>query len=489
MKKVSMTRAGTLPELLSLAVAAHSARPAFASPGSAPVTFANLARRAGAVSRALAARGAGPGRILGLLSPNRPEWAVAFFGILGTGAAVLPLDPHLTSEELANSLVQFGVSDVLVDLGLAPSLRALPGVTVLPLEPVGGGKGPLPDSRPGDLAVLIASSGTMGRPKGVMLSHANLVANLDQFLQSLPVGPEDAFLALLPLHHAFPLMGTLLASMASGGRVVIPDSMRPPAILQAMVDGRVSFGLFVPGVLRLMVKAAERAGGAKAFGPALRATVVGGAPCPLATLEGCARLDLPVLQGYGMSEASPVISLNTFEANRPGTVGRPVPGMEVRIGGAGEGEIRVKGPNVMMGYYRDPARTAEVLRDGWLSTGDVGALGAGGFLSIRGRAKNVIISESGKNVYPEEIEAELAKSELLGEYCVLGRFVDGSERIVAVVVPQKPASREVLEAEVKARCQPLAEYKHVQDVVVWEGDLPRTAAGKVRVAAVKEKLT
>ncbi len=483
-----MSPAKTLPELLSLATETHAARPAFASPGSAPVTFGDLALRAGAVSRALAARGAGPGRILGLLSPNRPEWAVAFFGTLGAGAAVLPLDPHLGAGELANALAQFGVSEVLADEAIVPLLEGLPGISALPLEPSGGGKGNLPEGRPGDLAVLIASSGTTGKPKGVMLSHANLLANLDQFRECLPVGPEDAFLALLPLHHAFPLMGTLLASMASGGRVVIPDGMRPPAILQAMAGERVSFGLFVPGVLRLMAKAAERAGGAKVFGPALRAMVVGGAPCPLATLEACERLGLPVLEGYGMSEASPVIAMNTFAANRPGTVGRPVPGLEVRIAGDREGDIQVKGPNVMMGYYRDAARTDEVLRDGWLSTGDIGALDAEGFLTIRGRAKNVIISESGKNVYPEEIEAELAKSELIKECCVLGRVVDGTERIVSVVVPREPTSREVLETEVRARCAALAEYKRVQEVRVWEGELPKTAAGKVRVAAVKEKL-
>ena len=464
---------GTLPALLTETAHRHGDRPFLVPPQGDPVTFGAVVRRAEAVSRALVAQGVRPGEIVGLRSPNRPEWAVAFFGILGAGASVLPLDPHLTTGELANALAQFGCRRVLSEEVLEPSGGA--GVT---LPPVGSG----------DLAVLIASSGTTGKPKGVMLSHANLLANLAQFRGAIPIGPDDAFLAYLPLHHVFPLLGGLLAAVACGGRTLFVDGMRPPALVQAMVAGGASYALVVPGVLRLLARLVEREGGPAALGPALKAVIVGGAPCPLATLEACERLGLPVLQGYGMSETSPVISLNTFEANRPGTVGRPVPGLEVRIEGSGEGEIRVKGPNVMMGYYGDPARTAEVLRDGWLSTGDVGALDAEGFLSIRGRAKNVIISESGKNVYPEEIEAELAKSELLKECCVLGRVVDGSERIVAVVVPQAPMPQAALEAEVKARCAALAEYKRVQEVRVWEGELPKTAAGKVKVAAVREAL-
>ncbi len=461
----------TLTELLRDAAALHAERTALAGPAGPSITFGQLAQRAEAVSKAL---GPSSGEVIGLLSPNRPEWAVAFFGILGSGAAVLPLDPHLTPEELANARAQFGCRRIL---GLD-----------LPLEPSGDKGGKLPKARPGDLAVLIASSGTTGKPKGVMLSHANLLANLGQFRAVMPLGPEDAFLGLLPLHHAFPLMGCLLAAVSCGGRLVFPEAPKPAAILQAISNGGVSHALFVPGLLRLMLKVVEKAGGPAALGPAFRVAVVGGAPCPPAVLEAAAALGVKALQGYGMSEASPVISLNTFEADRPGSAGLPVPGPELRIEGTGEGELLVRGPNVMMGYWQDAERTAETLQDGWLRTGDIAARDADGFLWIRGRSKNVIISESGKNVYPEEIEAELVKSERFREVCVLGRVVDGSERIVAVVIPHQPMTLEEARAEAAARGASLAEFKRIQDVVLWEGELPKTASGKVKIAAVREGL-
>ena len=322
-----MSAVSTLSGLLLASASEHGGRTVLSPSPGLPVSFAELVRRSEGVSRALLARGVQPGEIVGLLSANRPEWVVAFFGILGAGASVLPLDPHLQPAELENALGQFDCRRVLSERPLE-----VPGVQSLPLEPSGGRPGNLPSCRPDQLAVLIASSGTTGRPKGVMLSHANLLANLRQFRQAFEICPQDAFLALLPLHHAFPLLGSLLASVSCGGSVVFPEGMRPPAIFQAMQSGRVSFALFVPGVLRLMAKAAERTG-ASAFGTALRSLIVGGAPCPLSTLDTCAQLGLPVLQGYGMSEASPVIAVNTFQANRPGTVGRPVPGVEVRIEG------------------------------------------------------------------------------------------------------------------------------------------------------------
>ncbi len=463
----------TLSQLLASSTSLHGERTALVGPSGPSITFDQLARRAEAVSLAL---GPSRGEVIGLKSPNCPEWAVAFFGILGSGAAVLPLDPHLTPEELANAREQFGCKRIL---GLD-----------LPLEPAAAGKegGSLPAASAADLAVLIASSGTTGKPKGVMLSHANLLANLGQFRALFPLGPEDAFLGLLPLHHAFPLMGCLLASVSCGGRLVFPEGLRPPVLLQTISNGGVSHALFVPGLLRLILKTVEKAGGPGALGPAFRTAVVGGAPCPPALLQAAETLGVKVLQGYGMSEASPVITLNTFEANRPGSVGRAVPGLEMRIEGTGEGELLVRGPNVMMGYWQDEARTAEALQDGWLRTGDIAVRDPDGYLWIRGRSKNVIISESGKNVYPEEIEAELAKSELFRESCVLGMQTDGSERIVAVVVPLQPMTPEQARAEVTARCATLAEFKRVQDVVVWEKELPKTASGKVKITAVREAL-
>ena len=196
---------------------------------------------------------------------------------------------------------------------------------------------------PSDLAVLIASSGTTGKPKGVMLSHANLLANLGQFRVRFPIGPEDAFLGLLPLHHAFPLMGCLLAGVSCGGRLVFPESLRPPALLETISNGGVSHALLVPGLLRLILKTVEKAGGAAALGPAFKMAVVGGAPCPAA--GGRLRPGREGHPGCGMSEASPVIALHTT-ANRPGAGRR----CRTWAGIEGiEGEILVRGPNVM-GY-------------------------------------------------------------------------------------------------------------------------------------------
>ncbi len=215
-------------------------------------------------------------------------------------------------------------------------------------------------------------------------------------------------------------------------------------------------------------------------------------------------IGIPMLQGYGLSEASPVVSSNILAEHAVGSVGRPLPGVELRIepldGHSGPaGEILVRGPNVMAGYFEDEAATDEALRDGWLHTGDIGSVDRRGYLYVVGRIKDVIIGQAGKNVYPAEIEAELENCPLVREACVIGvpagdTAADGEE-VVALIVPQEelvPAdadqARQLLAEEIRQACQALAQYKRPKLMAIWPGEFPRTTTMKLRKFAIRKRL-
>jgi long-chain acyl-CoA synthetase len=239
------------------------------------------------------------------------------------------------------------------------------------------------------------------------------------------------------------------------------------------------------------------------FGGRLRVFYVGGAPLDLDVAEYFVRIGISVYQGYGLTETSPIVAMNAPGANRLGSVGRPLPDVEVRIdtdvvAPSGEGAVLVRGPNVMLGYHRDPEATrATIDDDGWLDTGDLGHSDADGFLWITGRSKNVIVLANGKNVQPEEVEHVLEQSSLVREVCVLGRaatggLADGSEEVHAVVVPTDDAKasrtgeelQALMQAEVHSLTERLATYKHPRTITVWTHELPKTATRKVRRSEV-----
>ncbi|MGH7351394.1 MAG: AMP-dependent synthetase/ligase, partial [Candidatus Methylomirabilales bacterium] len=408
-----------------------------------------------------------PGDRVALLAENRPEWCVAYLGIVAAGATAVPLDVQLGGQELEN-LLHHSESRVIVvseaELGkVQPIIARLPSrPQVILLDekaPTGAHtlaeilqsspKGPLPPVPSESTASILYTSGTTGSPKGVILTHRNLVANSSGVRALGFCGPEDNLLALLPLHHVYAFMITFVTPLLTGARVTFLQSLKPPDLLQCMRETGVSILVGVPQLLTLLhrgifqeVQKRPRplrllfglllglAGAVQAylqrnpgpllfpqihrrFGGRLRLISSGGAKLDPAVGRDLHRLGFPVLEGYGLTETSPVVTFNPPQKPRFRSVGVPLPDVQVRImdpGPDGVGEIAIQGPNVMQCYFKDPKETAKSFRDGWFLSGDLGYLDAEGYLYITGRRKEVIVLSTGKNIYPEEVEAHFRKS-------------------------------------------------------------------------------
>jgi long-chain acyl-CoA synthetase len=391
-----------------------------------------------------------------------------------------------------------------------------------------------------EVAVIVYTSGTTGRPKGVMLTFGNLLFQVQSFQRQFEPAPGERYLSILPLHHLFALTGGFLGVLYSGGTVCYTTSLYPQDIVQCLRQRQITTMLAVPLFLSLLKHSLERQmqrqsragrlayrctmalapimpwrGGRRAlflplhrqFGGKLRMFICGGAPLEATVARFFDRLGVLVLPGYGLTETSPVISVNTVRAHRPGSVGRPLAGVEVRIDAQdseGTGEILTRGPHVMRGYYNQPELTRTVLdADGWLHTGDLGRLDQDGFLCITGRLKNLIVLGGGKKVQPEEVEAVLERAGSVHEVCVMGRLVRhglqaGSEEVCAVVVPcetlrQRYAGQPDLIAEaITEECirlgRELAPYKRPTRIVIHQGELPKTTSRKVQRRVVQQWL-
>ncbi len=548
-----------LPQLLDFAAAAYGASPFLLrhdGTGWKASSFEACARAMHAFTALLEREGVKPGDRVAIQAENRPEWGLAYLAILEAGAVAVPLDAQLREHEVGEILATAGARRCVVSEGQRPVLEAvrrerLPELSLVSLEDAsdlpswGEAQGAFPDERPrparaepDDLAVVIFTSGTTGRPKGVMLSHRNLLSNVEMVARVFEFGPADRLLSVLPLHHTFESTGGFLCPMRVGASVAYARGLASRELREDMASSGATLFVAVPllyekllgaihrgigerplparllartllGFSRaLRVAAGVRAGRAllrplreKAGLGSLRLFVCGAAPLAPEVFWGLMDLGLPVLEGYGLTETSPVACANRPPRPNPGGVGWPMPGVEVRIvdpDAEGNGEILVRGPNVMLGYYGDPQGTAEVLRDGWFSTGDLGRILPDGRLRLTGRIKNMIATAAGKKIYPEEIEVHLANSPFVLEVVVAGgRDARGErEEVHAHIFPDLPAieahAREagatcddayveaLLRAEVERRGAVLAPYKRVKRVFVRKEEFVKTTTGKIR---------
>lgn len=520
--------------------------------------YHQIHRMAEALARSLVGHGIAKGDRIGLMAESRPEWGIAYLGIVGSGAIAVPLDTQLTDGEVANLLRHAEVKFVLSSGKQVPRLRPIcaglsPAPRLASLDAEGAREGVLafadlaadrpraaeglPEVGPEDVASILYTSGTTGTPKGVMLSHRNLVSNGASIWEHGLCRPSDNILALLPLHHAYAFQANFLVPLYCGARVTYLASLKGPDILRCMQETGVTVLVGVPQLFAMlhraildeakrqpfpirslfsaMLRASRAIGRAtgwnagrplfgkihRRFGGRLRLLVSGGArldPAIAADFEG---LGFPVREGYGLTETSPVATFNPMDRPKLGTVGKPIPGVEVRIVGPnarGEGEIAVRGENVMLGYYRDPEATRDAIRDGWLNTGDLGFLDAEGYLTITGRAKEVIVLSSGKNVYPEEVEAQYGRSPFIKEVCVLGVAEPGShgatERLHALVLPDHAYFRsrgmanfyEMIRWDMENLSRDLPGYKRPTGLTILKEPLPRTRLGKIQRHLVAE---
>lgn len=480
-----------------------------------PLTYGEYLQRVIHLSAGLEATGVSSGDRVLLLSENRPEWAIADYALLSLGAIVVPVYPSLPANQIEYLARDSGARVIIVSdekqyRKAVEVSKAVPQLeTIVVMEPPAdlasnaisfagieqrGAEVPNADRRfreriaqipPNHIATFIYTSGTTGEPKGAMLTHHNLLSNVDASLQIIDAGADDVFLSFLPLSHVFERMAGHFTAVACGATVYYCETLftiardmqiaRPtvmlavPRLFESIRD-RIMENVTKQPPLRRRIfhwafrnasKAAQAVRGERRWTPwlrfkhrladrlvlhrireltggRLRFFVSGGAALGRHNAEFFHAFGILILEGYGLTETSPVVAVNRPNDYRFGTVGKPIPGVEVRI--ADDGEILVRGPNVMLGYYNKPAETAEVIDpEGWFHTGDLGSLDADGFLSITGRKKDIIVLANGKNVAPVPIEDQMKTSPYISEVVLFG---DEQDVITALIVPNFERTRE-----------------------------------------------
>ena len=517
------------------------------------ISYGGLLRRVRCVSEVLHQLEQGRGSHVAIFLDNEFRWPEIYLGISTAAFAAVPVDAKLREREVAHILrdseagVVFASSrtyslirDVADQLPKLRHVIVLDGDTIIPEEKtavtyhdyatlmaqhVDAAReegayyaSAVPEAT--DIASIIYTSGTTGRQKGAMLSHGNFCSNVDVLLNLISVRNDDNFLLVLPLHHVFAFTGNLLIPLAAGSEISFVESLRTvgenvrevsptvligvPLLLDKMYakiraglkKKKLASFLFAVGLRKPVVKGIRQNLGGK-----LRLAVVGGAPSDPAMLRGFMQLGVPVLEGYGLTETAPVLTLNPIDAPKPGSIGKPLPNVDLRIDAPnqdGIGEIVARGPNIMQGYYNNPDATEDAIRDGWFFTGDLGYIDDEGYVIITGRRKNLIVNREGKNIYPEEVEAQILDSAFILECLALGYVAPGEtgERVGLIVVPDHAAIDEeaqrrkrklsddeiqaLLRNEVKKAANHLANYKRPRCIRIRTEEFEKTSTSKVK---------
>ncbi|HEX3036225.1 MAG TPA: AMP-binding protein [Thermodesulfobacteriota bacterium] len=511
------------------------------------VTYLELWNRCLYAASQLRAYGMGPGDNIALYGENSPAWVISYLAIHMLGGIVVPLDSQIGAKDVLPFLSFSQVKSVLVDEihqeKLEPLLTDFPSkIQLISIESLCGGSETADGfspfvKEPDDLMSIIFTSGTTGTPKGVQLTRRNIESNVEAVLSQIKVTPEENILNILPLHHSFACTMGLLTPLFAGATVTFSHSLRSTDLLSVMRETEVSIFPGVPKLFTLLdreiFKKVDSLGviprtifwtlyriskwfrettGIRLgkfffrqvhapFGKKLRFFASGGAKLEPGVSERFLNLGLLILEGYGLTETSPVISLTPPGNPKPGTVGCPIPGVEVRVASPDEedtGEICVRGPNVMKGYYKNESATEEVFRGGWFHTGDLGMIDPEGNIVITGRAKEVIVLPSGKNIYPEEIEKQYEGIPFVKELCVLPSVAnDGSVkglRMVAVPDVKELSTRAVFNPRERIRSEitgigsRLPSYMQITELVLFYDELPRTRLGKLRRNEIEKLL-
>jgi long-chain acyl-CoA synthetase len=420
---------------------------------------------------------------VGLLLPNAAAYAAALVGTLWSGRSAVLLNHLLKPAELDFLCRDAAVDTVVVAEATAPLVAGL-GVYAIPItELVGFGQpaGAEPVAAdPDAVAVMLYTSGTSGKPKGVPLTHTNLLSNARTIIERAGLSDAEVFLGSLPMFHAFGLTGSMLMPLLLGAEATYQPRFLPERSAAAIAERGVTVLVGVPTMFGLLARTRGHDEGLRG----VRLPVSGGEALPSAYRDGYRqRFGRDVMEGYGLTETSPVLAVNIPGESRPGTVGRPLPGVQVRIA-AEDGEIQVRGPNVMKGYHNRPEETAHAFTaDGWFRTGDMGQVDADGYLSITGRIKELII-RAGEKIMPREVEEVLGRCPGVREAAVIGEpDGDRGEAVVAFVVPgDEPPTPEAVRDFCRAH---LAEFKVPRRVTIAR-DLPRGPTGKILKRALKD---
>jgi len=480
-----------------------------------------------------------------LFAENQPEWGIAYLAAVQIGVIVVPIDPQTAEEEIF-ALAEYTESKAILaseacatrlqSTPIKPSVESaspeflninsfcqpfeceqteisVPTDSELPAVP---DNFPDVDIDPDTVASIIFTMGTTVDARGAMISHRGFIANVVAVSKALPPEDTDRFLSVLPLYHALGFSCNFLMSIYAGTTITYTNSLRPTSILAIMRETKTTVLIGVPRLFQLLYDTIKRyvvqspeAMEAPldpetveeiqaALGGHIRVLVSGGAALPDEVYDRFMEFGLTIYQGYGMTEASPVLSVNPHHKSKRGTVGPEVQGVQLQIinpDDNGIGEIVASSPSLMQGYYRNQAMTEQVIRDGLLYTGDLGYFDEEGYLYLTGRSKDVIVSGAGKNIYPVELEALYQHSPLISEICVVGMSTDNLfEAAHAIIVPVHDDNRDGTEVEkaihqhIQERAQDLPTYQHLQTVHFWDTELPKSSDAMIDRQRVKEVL-
>jgi long-chain acyl-CoA synthetase len=450
-------------------------------------TYKRLAGLATSVAKDISTLTARPR--IGLLLPSGVGFVASFYGALLAGKTVVPLNFLLGDAEIAHCVRDSEIDTILTTPQLGARVEKLPVrvVDVMPLLLRCGSESPaqLPSTSGDDVAVLMYTSGTGGLPKGVPLTYTNLQSDVDAAIAHVNFQSRHKFLGIIPLFHAFGMTAMMLAPIQLGASIVYMGRFNPVAVVSAFKKHGISLVLGVPSMYAAIFRLKEAS--AEDF-KTIHAMISGGEPLPAALREGFhARFSVMLLEAYGMTETSLAISTNTPESFKAGSVGKPIPGIEVAIeDDAGrrltigeEGEICIKGPMVMKQYHNLPAETAaSFTADGYFKTGDIGKLDSDGFLHVTGRKKELIII-AGEKASPREIEEVLLSHPGVAEAAVIGKKdASRGEAVLAFIVAREGCSPGLKELREFCRKQGLAPWKAPKEIRIVK-DLPRSPTGKV----------
>jgi long-chain acyl-CoA synthetase len=520
------------------------------------LTYRDFKERAQPLAKALQESGFSPGDRASIIMTNQSKWLITAYSIFFSGGVLVPLDYKLTPEEHWQLLKHSGASVLITEYPIWRQLCAAAGraaaanvrtvlVTEAPAnadlagarrweEFRGEGEQVFKPRQRKDTACIVYSSGTGGRPKGCMMTHENYLEQCVALTSIYPFWPGVRYLSILPTNHAIDFMVGFFGPFTCGATVVHLRTLRPEYVREAFPKYKITYVSLVPlvlknlqkglqarfdalpagkrrifnallGINKALTKGRPRPGISRrllkqvheAFGGELRTIIVGGAFTEPQTLQFFYDLGIPVANGYGLTEAGTAITVNDLKPFRADTVGKPLPGMEVRIVNPapdGVGEVSVRSKTVMAGYLNDPELTGEAIVGGWLMTGDLGRFDEAGHLQLSGRKKNMIVTEEGKNIYPEDIEAAF-ESLPVKEFCVFAanyiwpkRSMVGEKLVLVLHLEHGQQFSDQLRADINARNNRLLNYKRIHGVILLDEDFPRTASLKIKRNVLAERL-
>lgn len=519
------------------------------------LTYRQFKERALPLARALQDAGLVAEARAAIIMTNQSKWLVSAYAIFYGGGVLVPLDYKLTAREHLQLLAHSNAEFLFVEYHLwraitqAPEFQNLHTKTVIVTEAPANAElrsakrweefrserePAFIERKRNDWACIVYSSGTGGRPKGCVMTHENYLEQCRSLASLFPFWPGVRYLSILPTNHAIDFMIGFIGPFVCGATVVHLRTLRPEFIREAFTRYHITYITVVPMILKSLErglrerfaalppgrrKMLDRLIGAnraltrgrphlwmsrlllrsvhQAFGGELRAMFVGGAFTEPATLQFLYDLGIPVGNGYGLTEAGTVITVNDFKPFRADTVGRALPGTEVRIvnpGADGVGEVAARGKTIMSHYADDPELTAATIVDGWLMTGDLGKLDASGHLQLFGRKKNMIVTEGGKNVYPEDIENAFESLDVK-EFCVFAanfiwpqRTMIGEQLVLVARVDDVAQSSSELRSQITERNRQLLDFKRISGYLLWTRDFPRTASMKIKREALAEEI-